>query len=347
MFSTTTGGPKTTDFQLSDRDRQTVDKASAADLKIGDTVYKIADIDHWEDAIKRTHNTKHKWTSMHNHQVQRALSQFNPDDPDRHTKARSFVNASPGIELLRNLLFRMNFEPSFIRKFVESDKPLVPTPGVWFVASVLQFQYNLHELNQAFKDGHYGPLETEDPFEGLIEFVHSGALSTLHSILSYGIRCSNTGSSVKGKIKLGVYGEGPSRYMNSVSTYGTHASIPKCGNDNIVWCVVYRCLGDERNKQNVRGQYCFPDPRKVFIREVFIHGINVHHMPQCGQNKAELVLANSTIARLTGEPNAPQPKLLSKTLGVPLELRPLRDLIDDCEEPEVTRAVPLLSLIHI
>ena len=64
-------------------------------------------------------------------------------------------------------------------------------------------------------------------------------------------------------------------------------------------------------------------------------------MPQCGQNNAELVLANSTIARLTGEPNAPQPKLLSKTLGVPLELRPLRDLIDDCEEPEVTRAVPL------
>ena len=132
-----------------------------------------------------------------------------------------------------------------------------------------------------------------------------------------------------------------------LSTYGTHASIPKCGNDNIVWCVVYRCLGAEKYKQGMRDQVLFTDPRKVFIREVFIHGINVHHMPQCGSGGAELVLANSIIARLTGDPDAPPPKLLSATLGVPLELRDLRDLIDDCDEPEVTRAVPLLSLIHI
>ena len=162
----------------------------------------------------------------------------------------------------------------------------------------VQFQYNLDELNNGFDEGRYGPLETEDPFEGLSEFIHSGALSTMHSILAYGLRCSNAGSTVKGKMQLGVYGEEKHRFLNSLSTYGTHASIPNCGNDNIVWCVVYRCLGADNVKQGVRGQVLFTDPRKVFIREVHIHGINVHHMPACGSGGAELQLANSTVARL-------------------------------------------------
>ena len=83
-------------------------------------------------------------------------------------------------------------------------------------------------------------------------------------------------------------------------------------------------------------------------------------MPSCGTNGVELQLANSTIERLSGNAQAPPPKLLSTVLGVPLQLRELRDLIDDSEEPEVTRAsttnvlaqdlsleAPELSLIHI
>ena len=48
-------------------------------------------------------------------------------------------------------------------------------------------------------------------------------------------------------------------------------------------------------------------------------------------------LAKSTIDRLRGAPNAPPNKLLSATLGVPLQLRELTDLIDDNDFPEVTR----------
>ena len=65
---------RSTDYQPSDRDRKTVASATEADLIIGDTVYKITDIEHWSDAIKKTHNTKHKWTRMYNHQIEKALS---------------------------------------------------------------------------------------------------------------------------------------------------------------------------------------------------------------------------------------------------------------------------------
>ena len=248
MFKTD-GGIRATDCRSSDLERPKATSTADADLMIGDTVYKITDIEHWDDAIKKTHATKYKWRNMFLFQHQEALKRFSPLDPQREALARDFVNAQPTIEDLRNLLFRLNFEPSFIRKFVESNQPLVDTPGVWFVAGVLEYQYNLDDFNQGFEKGFWGPLETDDLYEGLTEFIHAGALSTLHSILEYGLRCSNVGSRVKGKMILGVYGEQSDRYGNSLSNYGTHASIPKCGNDNIVWCVVYRCLGADSVKQ--------------------------------------------------------------------------------------------------